>query len=287
MEELFDRLAADLAKCRPELQGFILCPLCLGSFPRTAIALEDKNGLTLEHIVPSALGGRLFTLTCRGCNNSQVSALDAHFVRMIRAYDWAQSDGPPLKGTIEAPQAKLPMKISWGAEKKVIRIQGGAADAIQNFRSYMQSMQAGSKFHLQINLNYVSGSADRALIRMAYLSLFYHFGYDYALSEAAAWVRELIGGSHAEQVWKLLPKLADVEERGRTQPVIICPVHNGEVILAFLIVFRVEGKLKLHRAALLPAMGVPRELIVTALSDLQLQLLNRHSIQVLGKAEER
>src|ERR1700680_2136773 len=55
-------------------QATYLCPICLD--PLTIEALADKR-LTAEHVPPESFGGRELLLTCKDCNNSAGTKLDA------------------------------------------------------------------------------------------------------------------------------------------------------------------------------------------------------------------
>jgi hypothetical protein len=49
------------------------CPLCLHFFPRDQI-----EHLSLDHVPPKSLGGKLKVLTCNACNSAAGAALDSH-----------------------------------------------------------------------------------------------------------------------------------------------------------------------------------------------------------------
>lgn len=131
-EEMFSRLAVDLAATRPGLVDSVLCPLCLRSLGRETLNSQGDDRLTVEHIVPSALGGGLITLTCKKCNNSHGSEVDAHLVQMVRAHNSLAGDGSTLRGSLQICGLKLPAQTAWGGEKgkKVIRIPGGKPEEI-------------------------------------------------------------------------------------------------------------------------------------------------------------
>lgn len=286
-KKLFDRLSADLVLIRPEMQAQVLCPLCVRPFERAALGLKTDHGLTLEHIIPGAVGGRWVTVTCRRCNNNHGSALDAHFVRMTRSRDWLDGDGSTLKGSVRIDDAVVPMKISWGAGARpnVIRVLGGKAEMLRRFREQIEWMCEGSQVHLNFSLDYIEVNARRALVRMGYLSLFDRFGYSYALSEAATWVRKLIGGSDDDQLWRLLPQLGEVEQGGRAEQVTIVPVGDERATVAYLVVMRIDARQTRHHAVLLPAPNVPEESAMTVLSDVGSQLHEkRHSIRIVDQS---
>jgi len=72
----FDRGAAAYASVRAEQQSEAIypCPICLSPF--TADALGDGR-LSSEHVPPESVGGRELVLTCKRCNNSAGTKLDA------------------------------------------------------------------------------------------------------------------------------------------------------------------------------------------------------------------
>ena len=74
--EWFELGAKSFARVRPGMydQPTYPCPICL--VPFTIEALTDKR-LTVEHVPPETFGGRELVLTCKICNNSAGSKLDA------------------------------------------------------------------------------------------------------------------------------------------------------------------------------------------------------------------
>jgi len=75
--EWFDLGAESFARVRPDLydRPIYPCPICLATF--TIEALAQKQ-LSAEHVPPESLGGQELLLTCRNCNNSSGTKLDAH-----------------------------------------------------------------------------------------------------------------------------------------------------------------------------------------------------------------
>jgi hypothetical protein len=73
-----------------------VCPICVEGFVREAVA----NGtLTEEHVPPEALGGRGLVLTCKPCNNTAGTELDAHAHRQqtVERANQGQPTTRPLK----------------------------------------------------------------------------------------------------------------------------------------------------------------------------------------------
>jgi hypothetical protein len=72
-----------LSKGRPDItieEEIYACPLCSKLFGRS-----NLTDLTLEHVPPKALGGRISLLTCKNCNSSHGHSLDSHLVKRVLA----------------------------------------------------------------------------------------------------------------------------------------------------------------------------------------------------------
>src|SRR4051812_13941051 len=98
-QSLFDLYSADLVEFFPDYPNRFLCPICRLLFTRKS--LTDENGLTLEHCIPEALGGQVYTLTCKSCNNGSGSKLDVHLINKLLADDFFdEMSSGPVDGTL-------------------------------------------------------------------------------------------------------------------------------------------------------------------------------------------
>jgi len=79
-----------LARSIPDSRPVYVCPICMRAYPNEAI---DADILTFEDAPPSWYTGRArgIALTCKPCNNTLGSSLDAHATRLT-----AQSDSSTL-----------------------------------------------------------------------------------------------------------------------------------------------------------------------------------------------
>src|SRR6185312_3900388 len=271
---LFDKYSAELTALRPEFHETFLCPLCLRTFGRPALALRGQDGLTLEHIIPGTLGGRQTTLTCGRCNNSHGSVLEGHLTRMIDARNWEDGDGSVLKGTIEMAGIELPMKIAWGAgiDPNVISIPGANAEALADFKDLMNRVPPSPEFQIKWNYNYIPCRVQRALVRIGYLSLFETLGYEYVLSGAAKYIRDLIAGEHTDQLWQFTPQIRVMEDKGRKGSIIHWRVGS----LAHLLIVCIKAlKRTCYYAVLMPSNSVAEESVLNSLAQ-ALSLLQRN-----------
>ena len=134
----------------------------------------DLDGLSPEHIIPGAVGGTHTTLSCRRCNNNQGSAVDGHFISMIRGMDWYAGDGSKYKGSLQVGDHQLPMKMAWGNGENptVIEVPGGEPKLLELAVSALRAMKDGDRLRLNVKFKFNAYRARRGLIRIAYLVLF-------------------------------------------------------------------------------------------------------------------
>jgi 5-methylcytosine-specific restriction endonuclease McrA len=90
-------MCADLTKTRLDIKDEVACPLCLNRFRSDAI---DDERLSVEHVIPSALGGNVVTLTCTLCNNTHGSELDRNLVSAMKAVDWLEGHNVALPSVL-------------------------------------------------------------------------------------------------------------------------------------------------------------------------------------------
>ena len=135
---LFWELAADYQNFRTEAVDTVACPLCLAEYDLANIA-----DLTREHIVPSKLGGRSETLTCRKCNNTQGSCLDSHLINLMKSMD-AIEGAEPIRTSLGSDKGKIAAELLLGDgtpdDPSTIRIVGPASNmgAVQDLRNSMR-----------------------------------------------------------------------------------------------------------------------------------------------------
>ena len=67
-------MASGRSEALPRTGDYYYCPCCMGRYGREALS----NGLlTYEDVPPKSVGGRPLVLTCKSCNNTAGSRLDA------------------------------------------------------------------------------------------------------------------------------------------------------------------------------------------------------------------
>ncbi len=191
LETLFTRYEADHLRLSPNTKRGFVCPICLKLFART----ENLSGdLAIEHIVPEALDGRVTTLTCRVCNNTDGAQFDHHLVQRVRL----EGRKKPLAAGVEFCGAKfraevhLPDPSDDAIKIYGIRKQSNPREVEKFSRLLSEGVWDGRMLNLGFELQYAPALAAAALLRSAYLLMFRLFGYRYVYDSSAAVIRKTL-----------------------------------------------------------------------------------------------
>lgn len=242
----FEAMAQVLAKVRPDLSGVVLCPLCLGKFERQAI--DDKR-LSVEHIIPSKLGGNATTLTCTECNNAHGTKMDRHLVSGMKAID-ALEGREPISMVWHNDKGHVAGNLTWCPNGEAVTIQiVGKASNPAGIEAIPSQLFDGATVKMTFNFDFVAGQYWRAAMRAAYLSLFDMYGYAYVLSDGAAQVRNVLNGTAPIQERVVMEAFPYSEPPG---DMLIMPAALGGLGEFFVVLLRLRSKRTSYLAVLLP-----------------------------------
>ncbi|HMC65453.1 MAG TPA: HNH endonuclease [Gemmataceae bacterium] len=186
--KLFDIYSNQFTFFRPDITNVFVCPVCFRGFTREQALSGPDYAVSLAHVIPDALGGRLRTLTCTACNNDGGSELEAHLVERFRFEDFAAGVGTQRARMVVGPLGSVEVEWENRPAKKAIdlRIIGPQSspahvEAIQR-RFTELSRQSNGKLSLSLALSYrnYSRHISTALYQSAFLLMFSYFGYDFA-----------------------------------------------------------------------------------------------------------
>jgi hypothetical protein len=287
---MFSQLSQDLARTRPDLQEVILCPLCLTSFDKSAIYGNDPF-LTEEHVVPGAVGGKRMTLTCRRCNNEQGSSIDSHVVSMIRNWDAIEGAGSHLAGTIRFSDLKFSVKVSWtkqdnGEFVTNLSIPGGKQEEVGRLRSIMLRGDC-REFKFDLNLKYNLYRMRLGLLRMAYLAMFVHAGYDYIVGPAPNRIRTALMRIEPAPE-KFLNEHIELTQVSHDPPdsLIIVPYHSEATLIGYFVIIRLLGSKPRYFAVVMPPAELDGSRVFDHLLDVMKVFDGRQfSMQVIPSVE--
>jgi hypothetical protein len=191
---LFTEAATDLGNVRPDAGHGFWCPLCLRAFKAADV---DSTLLSIEHVIPSALGGHALTLTCTSCNTKQGSSIDKHLVQMMATMDALEGHGV-IRAELHNDTGRVTANIGWRSgepgDPREIRIVGKASNPA-GVTAIRDMIGPGAELRTTLNFDFIPQQYWRAVVRAGYLSLFSHFGYAYALSHGGAQVRRILDGA--------------------------------------------------------------------------------------------
>ncbi|MBI3242048.1 MAG: hypothetical protein HYZ49_07130 [Chloroflexi bacterium] len=247
--QLFDNYAANLSQYFPHYTNKFLCPLCLTLFPKDAI--ESKE-LTLEHIIPSEVGGRLVTLTCSKCNSGDGSQLDAHLIQRFRIEDilTGKSD-KPLEVRVSLGQGEFGANYFLSNQQNP-SIQIIGIPKISNpklLEAAVRELESGvSQFSIKGNLGYKELPSRVAALRMAYLLAFSYFGYGYVLYQNLQPIREQI--AHPEYETDSAKSLLLLENTPARN--VIALLKEPPDLRCFLAIIEIQTSVKRNLGVVLP-----------------------------------
>jgi hypothetical protein len=158
----------------------------------TSDAISERR-ISVEHIIPSALGGALEAITCTECNNTHGSTLESHLVRAMQALDSLEGKGA-IPAVFHNSGGHVSANIEWRSDAPTeIKIVGKASNPA-GVGAIRDSIKEGGTLNFTLTLGFMAEPYYRAILRVAYLAAFAYFGYGFALSEGASQVRRVLDG---------------------------------------------------------------------------------------------
>jgi hypothetical protein len=277
--EIFDSLLRDLSAIRPNVKEVIWCPLCLRPFERSALerSVPDDKKLTEEHIIPDELGGKIITLTCKKCNNTDGGQVDSHFIQKVRVdealqgYHGSIGSDVDISGHRVFAQVEFPSKE--GETTKIV-VKSEASNPAEIAASHQAFLQgAVEKIQLNMHLRYNPNLARLSVMRSAYLAMFSRFGYRYILNDAVEHIRQLI---HKRDVSNELLDFMSIESRKPDQdvqhPLYILHYTRPTGISFYVVLIKLRLNRISYHGAIMPDI-VPNTLNVYQ----ELRILSKHS----------
>ena len=185
-ERLFRLYSTNLSKNTNLEEGWFLCPLCHKGF-----TWEMRGLLTIEHVVPKSLGGRIETLTCKECNNQQGEDLLSKLKQNILMEDKFQNQKPfDAKMTVNGKEISVGYRIG---EKHELITQAKRSNP-RDVAFIEDVFKSGllPEIGLKFSYGYKKEIEQMAILLICYLMLFRFFGYSYAFSPWGIYTRNVI-----------------------------------------------------------------------------------------------
>lgn len=217
--KLFDLYSQNLALYAPTLAGQYLCPLCMRAFDD---ASPDDGSLTLEHVVPRAVGGTFPVLTCKECNNTSGHEIDSHLKRETEFEDFlagVKRTPTPVLASVPGVDARVPLEfLQLDTDPPTADIvafpKASNPDALEALAKHL-SVRGERSVELRVRGDASPIRVNASLTKSAYLLAFRTFGYGYIAHRNLDHVREFIRAPKSSA--KLMPPVvgltADTEAR--------------------------------------------------------------------------
>ncbi len=120
---------------RPRIYRYV-CPVCLRGF-------EDHNSLTLEHVPPKSIGGKVLCLTCRECNNQAGHGVDAAVHGEATLHSFLVPGNDPVRATLAADGATVRVEVERDDAGTQIQVVGNASNpaSVEHIKTYLVRLQ--------------------------------------------------------------------------------------------------------------------------------------------------
>jgi hypothetical protein len=177
----------------PELGDFYVCPLCREPYGRQ----QTASHITFEHVPPHSVGGTRIALTCRSCNNSAGTLLDAPLGRDETTRKFL-AEGGKAPGTVTVSRDGYEARGELIMEPGTFSFNAVSAqnhpELLDRFRTTGKELHQGAKggrrIEIRIPVRFNSRRAHLGWLRASYLAAFACLGYRYALQPAFALLLE-------------------------------------------------------------------------------------------------
>lgn len=209
-KKLFDIYAKNLSTAIPGMADTFRCPVCLKDFDRSD--LDADQTLTFGHIIPEATRGKIGVLKCGSCNHKIGTTYDSHIAEEKIFSEWiAGVEGSERFVYVDG----VPTYTTWEKSRifDIKPVDAKEPSYIKRFKELdLQLSRTGTaQLKIKINEKHSPKKRDISLIHSAFLMMFFCFGYEYILSQAADKVRQIIQGG--ESPWDINNMIFNMESR--------------------------------------------------------------------------
>lgn len=254
-ERLFSLYASNLSIYHPNVTDKFLCPICLTLFTRDAL-INNPPELSLAHIIPKSLKGRLYTLVCRRCDNWIGSEYDSQLAREKHFRDWEQG-ATGISGHLRYDNKGVAVECYLKGSTVEFRDipKKSPPSSWEQFLKAAVSDWSNFKFTFTVSA-FNPSKLNISILYSAFLMMFYQLGYEYVLSPNAHRVRQFIQGSgfpgNMHKAILLLSK--DSQDLPHISPSVSILVEPQNV-RSFIVVLPPPRKEDGARCVLLPGFG--------------------------------
>ncbi len=263
-QRLFDLYSRNLAFFGAQPPDIFVCPLCMDGLTREALQGPEPE-VTLAHVIPQKLGGRLTTLCCDRCNHTNGHALETHLVERLRTDDCLAGVGH-RKGRLSLPFGDITVEYGYSPAELAWKVYGipeasnrNVLNAIPEYHSQLMSDPTNyPPLCLMPQYRHQPSEVKAAVYQSAFLLMFSYFGYEFLFHPHFCSLREQVVHPEKDIFPSVFPVLSDTSAATihKDRPYAVVFANDPPVILV-LLRMRPKGGISRSFVVVLPGLNDP------------------------------
>lgn len=189
-KKLFSLYANNLSLYH-SVNDIFLCPICQKIFEKDKI---DSGDLSLAHVIPQSINGRVFTLTCTECNNRIGTEYDSEIKRNKNFSD-SKKGQRPFYTKLKSKKGQASAEVNCNNGEMLITSAPKHSNP-DSYNSFIKEAKLDwSQFSGTFQIKAPCGTKiNVSKLHSAFLTMFLRFGYEYVLSPNVEIIRMILMG---------------------------------------------------------------------------------------------
>ena len=266
-EKLFSEYSDNLSFYRPELLDRFLCPVCENSITKADLE-QDSSKVALAHIIPKSIGGRLYALACKACDNRIGCLFDKNLSDEIKSIE-NPIEQKGIYGSLRGARTHgamfIPSFFKNNIDFKVIP-PPNFPQQVWNKRMEEHAKLGKVSFKVKFDRPFDPDKRNISHLYSAFLLMFSTYGYEYVLSPNVDSIQDVfMGNNFPQRIHKSVLEVPSAAVTMRIPSISI--ITEPKEIHAYLITLPSPRKNRV-RCVFLPGFGKSGEVGYTNLLDL-------------------
>lgn len=258
-----------------------LCPLCLNNY--IIILFEEKavkatSDFDLDHYPQKSIGGSNTILVCKSCNNEAGHSFEFDLKKHLELTSFGEkglSHQVAMKTTI--PNVGRFSGLIWKTENDQweVSLKPNQKLKIKPLDDWLEYSKHNKDWKIDLTIsNPQDDNINKSMLKSAYLYCFALWGYEFAFSQSAELIRNVIKGNGTYPMNVMPLKLTSDLNNYTNLPKGVCFISKPQVLRSFVVNIEIKDKEKGFSAVHPVFIPNPTENKIDDLKKIQVQMDN-------------